>query len=176
VLFAGFGGQGIVLAGYVLGRAVAIHENRYAVLMQSYGPEARGGACSASVVISDEPIAYPYVRSPDIIALMSREASIKFGPQARPGCTVLYDERLVPEPPAQAECHGIAATVIAEQAGTRLAANVVMLGFLAGKTDVVGVDALREAVLETVPKKFKELNEKAFAEGYARATQSEVTA
>ncbi|MHC4135393.1 MAG: 2-oxoacid:acceptor oxidoreductase family protein [Planctomycetota bacterium] len=176
VLFAGFGGQGIVLAGYVLGRAVAIHENRHAVLMQSYGPEARGGACSASVVIADEAIDYPYVRHADTIVLLSREAAAKFGSQAGPGCTVLFDERLVPEPPTQGDCHGIPATRIAEQAGTRMAANVVMLGFLAGKTDVVGADALREAVLETVPKKFKELNEKAFAEGLAHASRSEVPA
>ena len=79
--------------------------------------------------------------------------------------------RSLPTPP-----RSIPATRIAEQAGTRMAANVVMLGFLAGKTDVVSADALREAVLETVPKKFKELNEKAFAEGYAHASPSEVTA
>ena len=176
ILFAGFGGQGIVLAGYILGRAVAIHEERHAVLMQSYGPEARGGACSASLVVSDEEIDYPYARTPGTLVLMSREAAEKYGSGIEAGTCVLYDERLVPALRNHDEAFGIPATRIAEETGSRLAANVVMLGFLAARTDLVSTDALRAAVLETVPAKYKELNEKAFAAGLAHAAPSEVTA
>ncbi|MFQ5844115.1 MAG: 2-oxoacid:acceptor oxidoreductase family protein [Planctomycetota bacterium] len=134
ILVAGFGGQGIVLAGYILGRAVAIYEERHAVLMQSYGPEARGGACSASVVLADEPVDYPYVRRPDVLILMSLEAAERYGPEAHAGSVVLYDRDLVPAPAGRAPAHAIPATRIAEKEGARMAANVVMLGFLAGRT------------------------------------------
>ncbi|MHC4547630.1 MAG: 2-oxoacid:acceptor oxidoreductase family protein [Planctomycetota bacterium] len=174
VLLAGFGGQGIVLAGYILGRAVALHEGRHAVLMQSYGPEARGGACSASVVLADEPVDYPYVRTPDVIVLMSREAAARYGHRAGAETTVLYDRDLVPWAAGLVEAHHIAATRIAEQTGSRMAANVVMLGFLAGRTDLVDPEALRKAVLESVPARFKELNEKAFDAGLACASGAEV--
>jgi len=142
ILLAGFGGQGIVLAATILGRSVAIHEGRHAVQIQSYGPEARGGACSASVVLSDEPVDYPYVRNPAIIVLMSRAAAEKYGSMAGPATVVLYEEDLVPLPPRGAESHSIPATRIATSLGARMAANVVMLGFLAGRTGAVDPEAL----------------------------------
>ena len=174
VLFAGFGGQGIVLAGYILGRAVAIHEERNAVLMQSYGPEARGGACSASVVIADDEVDYPYVRSPGTIVLMSREAAEKYGSRAGTGTVVLYDEDLVPKP--EGDARGVPATRFAEREGSRMAANVVMLGFFAGQTDLVSTDALKKAVLEAVPERFIELNERAFEAGRNHQPQEKVQA
>lgn len=174
VLFAGFGGQGVVLAAYVLGRAVALHEGRHAVQIQSYGPEARGGACSSSVVISDAPVDYPYARRPDVLVLMSRAAADKYASMAGPRTVVLYEEELVPRPTVGASAHGIPATRIAEGLGARLAANVVMLGFLAGRTAVVAPDALRKAMLETVPEKFRAINEKAFLAGTAHGRPVEV--
>jgi 2-oxoglutarate ferredoxin oxidoreductase subunit gamma len=174
VLFAGFGGQGIVLAAYILGRAVAIHEGRHAVQIQSYGPEARGGSCSSSVVISDDPVDYPYARRPDVVVLMSRAAAEKYGGMAGPGSVVLYEEDLVPRPAPPADAHGIPAQRIAEGLGARMAANVVMLGFIAGRTRVVDPAALRRAVLEGVPAKFHALNEKAFAAGESHGKPVEV--
>ena len=176
VLFAGFGGQGVVLAAYVLGRAVALHEGRHAVQIQSYGPEARGGSCSSSVVISDEPVDYPYARRPDVLVLMSRAAADKYGGMAGPGTTVLYEEALVPRPSVGAEILGIPAQAIAAGLGSKMAANVVMLGFLAGRSDVVGEAALRKAILEVVPAKFHALNEKAFLAGMAHGKPLEVHA
>jgi 2-oxoglutarate ferredoxin oxidoreductase subunit gamma len=174
VLFAGFGGQGIVLAAYILGRAVAIHEGRHAVQIQSYGPEARGGSCSSSVVISDAPVDYPYARRPDVMVVMSRAAADKYLSLAGPGTRVLYEEALVPRPAFPEDVRPIPAQRIAEGLGARMAANVVMLGFLAGSSDVVSPEALQKAALEAVPAKSRALNEKAFLAGMAHGRPVEV--
>jgi len=79
VRFAGFGGQGIISAGKITGKAAAIFDGKNAVMMQSYGPEARGGACNADLVISDEVIGYPRLERPDILVVMSQEAYEKYG-------------------------------------------------------------------------------------------------
>jgi 2-oxoglutarate ferredoxin oxidoreductase subunit gamma len=176
VLIAGFGGQGVVLAATILGRAVALHEGRHAVQIQSYGPEARGGACSSSVVVSDRPVDYPYARRPDVMVLMSRAAADKYLPMAGPRTTVLYEEALVPRPAVEGPVHGIPAVRIAERLGARMAANVVMLGFLAGRSAVVSPEALKRAVLEAVPAKSRALNEKAFLEGRSHGQPLEVHA
>ena len=174
VLFAGFGGQGVVLAAYILGRAVSLHEGRHAVQIQSYGPEARGGACSSSVVASDEPVDYPYARTPDVMVLMSRAAADKYIGMAGPKTTVLYEEALVPRPKVEGPCLPVPAVSIAEGLGSKMAVNVVMLGFLAGRTDVVSADALRKAVLEAVPAKYHALNDRAFSAGMAHGKPLEV--
>jgi len=67
---AGFGGQGVILAAIVIGKAASIQENGFATMTQNFGPEARGGACSAQVILSSEPILYPYVTNPDILVVM----------------------------------------------------------------------------------------------------------
>jgi len=169
VLLTGFGGQGVVLAGYILGKAAAIHGGREATLIQAYGPEARGGATSASVVISDEPILYPYVAEADVLVCMSQEGYTKFLPRLRPGGTLLYDDQLV-HLGEGADGHrilGVPATQLAREAGRALVANIVMLGFLAATTGVVTREALAEAVRSSVPKGTEELNLGAFASGFA---------
>ena len=95
VRLAGFGGQGIVLAGNILGKAVVLYEGRNAVFTQSYGPEARGGACSADVVVSDEVIHYPKVTRPDVLVFMSEEARHTYGNGIAADTVVLCDEDLV---------------------------------------------------------------------------------
>jgi 2-oxoglutarate ferredoxin oxidoreductase subunit gamma len=80
IRIAGFGGQGVILAAIVVGRAAAIEEGAFATMTQSFGPEARGGACSAQVIVSDKPILYPYVTAPDMLVVMSQEAYTKFTP------------------------------------------------------------------------------------------------
>src|SRR3989337_4385141 len=85
VRLGGVGGQGIILAGYILGKAAALYDGKEAVFTQAYGPEARGGACSAELVISDEAIDYPMVSRPDLLVLMSQEAFTKYGSAGAPG-------------------------------------------------------------------------------------------
>lgn len=168
LLLTGFGGQGIVLAGYILGKAAAIFDGREATLIQAYGPEARGGATSAEITISGSPILYPYVDTAEVLACMSREGFSRFARRLAPDGVLLYDDQLVPVPPdfAPGRAFGVAATRLAQEAGRRLVANIVMLGFLAAATGVVSRRALEEAVRTSVPKGTGELNLGALALGF----------
>jgi 2-oxoglutarate ferredoxin oxidoreductase subunit gamma len=167
VLLTGFGGQGVVLAGHILGKAAAIHDGREATLIQAYGPEARGGATLVQVTISSEPILYPYIESADAVVCMSQEGFTKYAPALRPGGALLIEEELVRLPegyPAEG-VFGIPATELAVEAGRKMVANIVMLGFLAAVTGVVSRTALEEAIRTSVPKGTEALNLGAFARG-----------
>jgi 2-oxoglutarate ferredoxin oxidoreductase subunit gamma len=170
IRLAGFGGQGIILAGYVLGRAAAIYSGKEAVLTQSYGPEARGGACAAELVISDGPIAYPLVTRPDFVVCMSQEAFNRYGADAAEGARLIVDTDLVDSATRKGWLQHLPATRLAEELGNRMAANIVMLGFFAGTTGVVSREALEEGVRATVRPRTLELNVRALETGFARAT------
>jgi hypothetical protein len=77
ILITGFGGQGIIMTGNILGMAAALYDNKHATFTQSYGPEARGGSCSAQVIISDEEILFPCVEKPQVLVCMSQEGYMK---------------------------------------------------------------------------------------------------
>jgi 2-oxoglutarate ferredoxin oxidoreductase subunit gamma len=165
IKIAGFGGQGVVLAGIILGKAFALYEGLEAVMTQAYGPEARGGASNANIVVSDEPIDYPFVQHPDILVALSQEAYDKFRLQAGNGAYVLIDSDLVtPNPNDDPFC--VPATRFAEDLGRRIVANVVMLGFLTGVTEIVTPASMNEAIATSVRPKTLELNKRAFAAGY----------
>ena len=169
VRLSGFGGQGIVLAGNILGKSVALFEGKNAVFTQSYGPEARGGACSGDVVISEGAIHYPKVTRPDILIFMSEEAKNTYGKLLEAKTRVIIDQDLVRNDGLEGRCarlFSVPATRIAEELGRKMVANIVMLGFLAAVTDVVAYDALKKAVLASVPKGTEELNTQAFEKGY----------
>ncbi len=169
VRLAGFGGQGIVLAGNILGKAVVLFEGNNAVFTQSYGPEARGGACSADVVVSRETIHYPKVVRPDILVFMSMEARNTYGAIIEPDMVVIVDEDLVSKEGLEGKVpklFSIPATRIAEDLGRKMVANIVMLGFFAAVTGVVEYESLKKAVLVSVPKGTEELNSTAFEKGY----------
>jgi len=175
VRLSGFGGQGIVLAGSILGRAAVLHEGRNAVFTQSYGPEARGGACSADVVLSGEAIHYPKVSRPDVLVFMSEEAKNTYGKKIDPDTVVIYDEDLVRAEDLMERVPRIfpvPATRIAEELGRKMVANIVMLGFLAAVTDLVRYESLKQAVLAAVPRGTEELNTSAFERGYAHGQQA----
>lgn len=164
----GLGGQGVILAGMIIGRAASIFADKYATLTQSFGPEARGSACGAALVVSDEPVEYPYVTHPHILMVMSQEACNRFAPDLAPGGVLLYEADLV-EPrdlPEGIRTYGIPATRIAEKLKRRMVANIVMVGFFAAVTDLVGADALRKSVTASVPAGTEALNEEAFELGY----------
>jgi 2-oxoglutarate ferredoxin oxidoreductase subunit gamma len=168
IRIAGFGGQGVILATHILGRAAAVHENRFATMTQSYGPEARGGAASAALIVSDEPVLFPYVARPDILVVMSQEAYTRFTPEVKPGGFLLVEEDLVRlDRKAQGlKIYGIPATRFAEELGKKMVLNVIMTGFLCAITGAVGRDAARTAVEESVPARFRELNLQAFDKGF----------
>lgn len=165
---AGFGGQGVILAGMIIGKAACIFENGYATLTQSFGPEARGSACSAQVILSSEPILYPYVTQPDILIAMSQDAYNRFVPELKPNGTLLIEEDLVriSELPNGIRVHGVPATRLAEELGRRLVLNIVMVGFFAAVTKLIGPEALRKAVADSVPPGTEKLNLRAFDKGY----------
>jgi 2-oxoglutarate ferredoxin oxidoreductase subunit gamma len=174
VRLSGFGGQGIMTAGYILGKAAALFDQRNVTLIKSYGPESRGGASSAQVIISDQEINYPRIIAPELLVAMSQEAYATYIEELAPGGLLLIDEDLVElnYPRDDIKVRAIPATRIAEsEVGRRIVANIVMLGFLAANVDVVSVESMREAVLTSIPKGTEELNMRAFEQGYLYSVQ-----
>ena len=165
---AGFGGQGVILSAIVLGKAASIYQGEFATMTQNFGPEARGGACSAQLMLSDQPVLYPYVTQPDVLVVMSQEAYTKFAPELKDGGTLLIERDLVrvSEMPAQTKIYSIPATRIAEELGKRMVLNIVMVGFFAAVTRLLEAEAVRKAIADSVPSSFRELNLKAFDKGY----------
>ena len=166
IIITGFGGQGIVLAGHILGQAVTLVDHRQSTLVQSYGPEARGGACSAEVIIADDPIHYPYVRHPDILVCMSQSGFDKFIDLLKDEGTLLIDQDLVKPDRTKQDTFSIPSTRMAEELGRKMMANIIMLGFFVAVTDAVSIHGARKTVLESVPKGTEEMNETAFNKGY----------
>lgn len=167
ILITGFGGQGIVLAGQILGKAASLGDKRESTLTQSYGPEARGGACSAQVIISDGSIHFPYVRTPDVLVCMSQGGYEKYANLMRAESILITDQDLVPvEIPDSPRFFTIPATRMAEEIGRKMMANIVMLGFLTAVSKAVSVEAARDSVVDSVPKGTEKLNTTAFNKGY----------
>jgi 2-oxoglutarate ferredoxin oxidoreductase subunit gamma len=166
ICISGFGGQGIVLAGYILGKAAALFDGKEAVMTQSYGPEARGGASSANVIISDLTVDFPFVQKPGILVALSQEGYLKFRPKAREGALIYIDRELV-DPFEDDTPAAIPATRIAEDLGKRIVANVVMLGFFTAAAGVVTREAMLKSIETTVKPKTLSLNLEAFDKGFA---------
>ena len=168
IRLAGFGGQGIILSGHILGKAASLFEKKNAVFTQSYGPEARGGSCSADVIISDGTIHYPKVENPHVLVLMSQGALSTYGQFIRPNGILIVDEDLVmlPHDPEGITIHRVPATRIAEEMGRKIVANIVILGAVAALGGVITYDAMKEAVLSSIPPGTEELNMSAFNKGY----------
>ncbi len=166
----GLGGQGVILAGMIIGRGASLFADKHATLTQSFGPEARGSACSAQILIADDPVEYPYVHRPDILVVMSQEACNRFAPAISPTGTMLYESDLVTPDEGLAEGiarYGVPATRIAEELLRPVVLNIVMVGFFAAMTNVVRAEALRESVEASVPAGTESLNLTAFDRGFA---------
>ncbi len=168
IRIAGFGGQGVILSAIVLGKAASIYQGAFATMTQNFGPEARGGACSAQLVLSDSPVLYPYVTKPDILLVMSQEAYVKFGSELKDGGIMIVEQDLVrvSDLSKEIKVYSIPATRIAEELGKRMVLNSVMVGFFTAITQLLEPDAVRQAIASSVPPNFKELNLKAFERGW----------
>jgi len=175
IRIGGVGGQGIVLSSKLLGIAASLFDGKEAVVTQSYGPEARGGAARSDVVISDGPVDYPFVTEADALAALFPEAYSKFRPMLREGGTLIVDKDLVkvPDTDTGVDVCRVPATQIADQVGNRLAKNVVILGCLIGKTGVVSRDAMVESIRKSMKEKIVELNIRALDAGIAFAQKGE---
>ena len=172
---AGFGGQGVILSAVVLGKAASIYENGFATMTQNFGPEARGGACSAQLVISDSPVLYPYVTRPDIMVIMSQEAYNRFASELRPGGVLIIEEDLVrvSDLKGDLKVYSVPATRFAEELGKRMVLNSVLVGFFTAVTKLLSADSVRKAVADSVPSASRELNLKAFDRGLAYGNSME---
>lgn len=165
---AGLGGQGVILAAMILGKAASLYDNKNATLTQSFGPEARGSACSAQVIVSAEPVLYPYLTQTHILVALSQEAWQRYGRELRPGGKLIYEQDLVRPEKARPdiELFGIPATRLAEELGRRMVLNIVTVGFVTAVTSLVSYPAVREAVSNSVPQGTEKLNLAALEKGY----------
>jgi 2-oxoglutarate ferredoxin oxidoreductase subunit gamma len=168
IRIAGFGGQGVILSAIILGRAASIHQGAFATMTQSFGPEARGGACSAQLVLSGTPVLYPYVTKPDILIVMSQEAYARFVPDLKDGAMLLVEQDLVrvTNLKPNTRLYSVPATRLAEELGKRMVLNSVMVGFFTAVAGLLTKDAVQKAVAESVPASFRELNLNAFEKGF----------
>lgn len=168
IRFCGYGGQGIVRCALISGKAFSIYENKHATMTQSFGPEARGGACSSQLVLSDKRVLYPYITRPEILVAMSQEAYEKYITELHDKGTLIIDKDLV-KPKSISDnikFYAIPSTRFAEELGNRIIANLVMLGFFSAVTKVVSPESMKKALPGLVPDRFIELNKKAFDKGY----------
>lgn len=179
IRLCGFGGQGIALAGKILGAATSFYGKQNSVTTQSYGPESRGGASACNIVVSDAIVDYPYIIEPDVFICMSKEAYTKYIDSLKEGGLFLYEENLVPVDDRMNKAgriYKIPATEIAEkELGIKIVANIVMVGFFAELNDKIDSKSILKATLTLVPARFKALNEKAFNIGikYAKLAKKE---
>jgi 2-oxoglutarate ferredoxin oxidoreductase subunit gamma len=182
VRFSGFGGQGVILMGIVFARAASLYDRRVgedgkvvrktAIQTQSYGPSARGGHSKCDVKISDKEMLYPFVEIPDYLIIMSQQAYAKYIAERKPETKILIDPDLVFDRP-KGDVYHIPATKAAEaEVGTRIVANVVMLGAFREISDLVGHEALEKALLESVPKPTHDLNKTALKLGERLAREA----
>jgi 2-oxoglutarate ferredoxin oxidoreductase subunit gamma len=172
IRITGYGGQGVVLSAYIVGRACAILARRHATMIQSFGPEARGSACSATLVLSDTEVLYPYVRRPDVFVAMSSEGYDKYRDELKDDGILIFEQDLVhPVFKKGQPAFGIPSTRIAEGLGRSLVQNIVMVGFLTAVTGIATRDEMREAVKASVPAGTEELNLKAFDRGFEHAQE-----
>lgn len=170
IRITGYGGQGVIMTGYIFGKAAAIYDDVHSTMTQSFGPEARGSACAAALIVDDEFVDYPYLRRTDVLVALSREGYEKYAGELKEGGILIFDEDLVD--PATAELApnvtqlGVPAVRIAEDLGKRIVQNIVVVGFTTAATEIVGKEAAIKAVESSVPPATIDLNLQAFERGH----------
>jgi 2-oxoglutarate ferredoxin oxidoreductase subunit gamma len=169
IRLAGEGGQGMILAGIILAEAAAIYDNKHAVQTQSYGPEARGGASKAEVIISEDEIDFPEVINADVLLALSQEACDKFASNLKKTGVLIVDVDQVGRIPVTSAIKLPITRLAMDATGKSITANVVALGVLVGLTGVVSPQAIEKAVMGRAPKGTEELNKVALAAGFAAA-------
>lgn len=175
IRISGFGGQGIILASVILGTAAVTKKNLYVVQTQSYGSEARGGQCQAELIIADQPIYSPSTAKKDILISMFQSALDRYITTLKPGGLLIVDPKLVFKFPSKDfTVYQVPATENAIRIGNRIAANMVMLGFIQPLIKLVSAEDLKSTIASTVKKKFVDINLKAFDVGLDIAKNSEL--
>lgn len=171
IRLAGEGGQGMILAGIILAEAAAIYDGKNALQTQSYGPEARGGASKAEVIIAQGEIDYPGVISADVLVVLSQEACDKFAPGLKKDGLLIVDEDKVRRVPVNRAVKVPIGRLAQEATGKAITANVVALGLLVGLTGVVSREAIEKAVIARAPRG-TEANNRAALEAGLHASET----
>lgn len=173
IRFSGLGGQGVVRCGLITGKALSLYDNKHATMTQSFGPEARGSACSSQLVVSEDRVLYPYLTTPQILVSISQDAYDKYELNLSEDGILIVDKDLVKcKPPrGNIKVYSIPSTRFAEELGNRIIANLVMLGFFTAVTKVVSPEAMKKALPGLVPDRFLALNISAFDRGYEYGEQ-----
>jgi 2-oxoglutarate ferredoxin oxidoreductase subunit gamma len=166
IRICGFGGQGVILSGFIIGKAAAVFMDYNAVQSQSYGPEARGGAARSEVIISDDKIGYPRPTGVDLLVAMSQESFDTYRDDINKDTMIIIDPDLVPKHNIGHPIYEIPAQKIAESLGNKIVTNIVMVGAATSIFKLLNKDAVKKSVLDSVPSRFKDLNEKAFEKGF----------
>ncbi len=171
IRLGGSGGQGIILGGVILAEAAAIYDGKHATQSQAYGPESRGGASKAEVIISDSEIDYPKAISIDFLLSMTAESCQKHSVDLKKGGILLVDSDEVKDiPGGDFIVYKAPITRIAmEKVGKAIAANIVAVGMVTELSGAVSKEAVEQAVLARVPKGTEEVNRKALQAGYDEA-------
>ncbi len=174
IRFSGFGGQGIIRCALITGKALSLYDDKFATMTQSFGPEARGSACSAQLVVSAQRILYPYITAPTVLMALSQGAYDKYHPEVTSGGTLIVEEDLVKlgDHDPDLQVWRVPATRVAESIGNRLFTNLVALGFFTAITGVVTAEAMIKALPGLVPGRFLKVNVSAFEKGYEQGVQS----
>lgn len=172
VMFAGFGGQGILSIGKILAHA-AMTEEAHVAWVPSYGPEMRGGTAYCTVVISRRPIGSPIIRNPRHLVAMNRPSLEKFAPQVKPGGIILINSSLISIDSGRHDVDELKIPVvdIAEALGNAKIANIVALGAFVQRSRIVAIDTLKSCLQKEFASKFKliPLNLEALAAGVKAA-------
>jgi len=167
VRFSGSGGQGVITASVILGAAAALYDGKHVIQSQSYGPEARGGATKADVIIADGKIFYPKARTIDYLVSLTQKAADKFISSVKKGGVVIVDSDFVEVPPSPAYVlYRLPMTSNALTTFNRLTTlNVVSLGAFVEVSRIVDAEAVRKAVMTYSPRGFEEMNLSSFELG-----------
>ena len=170
VRLTGSGGQGLILAGIILADA-GIRDGMNVVQTQSYGPEARGGASKAEVILGNEEIDYPKIKNPEIVLAMTQEACDKYALTLKENGVLIVDSTFVKDiPETKAKVYSLPISQLAkEKTGKELVANIVAVGAIVGITKLVSREALEEAVMNHIPKGTEKLNRQALEIGLEAA-------
>jgi 2-oxoglutarate ferredoxin oxidoreductase subunit gamma len=165
IRICGFGGQGVILAGFIIGKAASVFQNYQAVQSQSYGPEARGGAARSEIIISDKKIGYPRPLGVDILLAMSQESFDSYRSDITDDTIIVVDPDLVKKHGIGRPIYKVQAQKIAEELGNKIVTNIVMVGAFTSISGILNPESMKESVIDSVPKRFIELNIKAYERG-----------
>lgn len=169
IRICGFGGQGVILAGVIVGKAAAVYDGFESVQSQSYGPEARGGASRTEVIISDKKIGYPRLTKCDTMMALSQEAFNTYNGDLTDDALIIIDPEMVLKTDIEIKnrkIYKVEGMKIANELGKKIVFNIIMVGALTAITKVSSKEHILKAVLDSVPPKTIELNKKAFELGY----------